>query len=105
MSVSARELQTRKIREGKGFIAALDQSGGSTPDVLTKYGIPKSEYEGNDAKMAELVHEFRTRIITSKALKPDKLSVPSCLKERWIARSEANQPLIISGMNAASFLS
>ena len=52
-----------KMREqmaGKGgFIAALDQSGGSTPGALRLYGIPDSEYAGDEAKMYELMHEFR----------------------------------------------
>ena len=48
----------------KGFIAALDQSGGSTPKALENYGINKDEYNGEE-EMFELVHEMRTRILTS----------------------------------------
>ena len=51
-----------------GFIAALDQSGGSTPGALRLYGIPDSEYKGDDAKMFELVHEMRVRIISLAGL-------------------------------------
>lgn len=69
----------------------MDQSGGSTPDVLTKYGIPKSEYEGNDAKMAELVHEFRTRIITSKALKTGQV-IGAILFERTMDSQVRGKP-------------
>ena len=91
MSVSARELQTRKIREGKGFIAALDQSGGSTPDVLTKYGIPKNEGLGNDAKMALLVQEFPTRSVTAKALKTGQV-IGAILFERTMDSQVRGKP-------------
>ncbi|MCL2342113.1 MAG: fructose bisphosphate aldolase [Firmicutes bacterium] len=53
-----------KMKNGKGFIAALDQSGGSTPKALKVYGIEESEYS-NEEEMYDLVHEMRTRIITS----------------------------------------
>ncbi|ASN05805.1 fructose bisphosphate aldolase [Virgibacillus necropolis] len=53
-----------KIREGKGFIAALDQSGGSTPKALAAYGVSENEYS-NEEEMFDLVHEMRTRIITA----------------------------------------
>lgn len=60
------EVQVRRMHEGNGFIAALDQSGGSTPKALRLYGIDESQYH-NEEEMFELVHEMRTRIITSKA--------------------------------------
>lgn len=53
-----------KVKSGKGFIAALDQSGGSTPKALQLYGIEQSAYQ-NDEEMFALVHDMRTRIITS----------------------------------------
>lgn len=53
--------------EGDGFIAALDQSGGSTPKALEAYGISPEAWEGDQAKMFELVHGMRTRIITNPA--------------------------------------
>lgn len=55
-----------------GFIAALDQSGGSTPKALRLYGIPESEYSG-DAEMYRLVHEMRARIIKSPAFTGEKV--------------------------------
>ncbi|MGI9589978.1 MAG: class I fructose-bisphosphate aldolase, partial [Myxococcota bacterium] len=58
--------QFEKVRTQDGFIAALDQSGGSTPKALRLYGIPESEYSG-DAEMFDKVHEMRARIITSKS--------------------------------------
>jgi fructose-bisphosphate aldolase class I len=54
--------QMDQIHTGKGFIAALDQSGGSTPTALLQYGISKNSYS-NDEAMFDLVHEMRTRII------------------------------------------
>ena len=66
------EMQIKRMHEGKGFIAALDQSGGSTPKALRLYGIDESQYNGND-EMFELVHEMRTRIITSKSFTSDHI--------------------------------
>src|SRR5699024_6955431 len=59
--------QLEKVKNGKGFIAALDQSGGSTPKALAAYGVSEDKYS-NEEEMFELVHEMRTRIITSPAL-------------------------------------
>ena len=56
--------QLERMRYGKGFIAALDQSGGSTPKALAEYGIRESSYT-NDDEMYAIVHEMRTRIIKS----------------------------------------
>ncbi len=56
--------QADKVAHGPGFVAALDQSGGSTPKALRLYGIPDDTYSG-DAQMFDLVHQMRTRIITS----------------------------------------
>ena len=58
--------QLERMRSGQGFIAALDQSGGSTPKALRLYGIEESEYSG-DAQMFDLIHAMRTRMIKSKA--------------------------------------
>src|SRR5271170_3840972 len=55
-----------------GFIAALDQSGGSTPGALRLYGIPDNAYSG-DAEMFALVHEMRARIMTAPAFSGDKV--------------------------------
>ena len=52
-----------KIRNGKGFIAALDQSGGSTPGALKAYGIGADAYSGDDEMYAR-IHDMRARIIT-----------------------------------------
>ena len=60
--------QLDRMHSGKGFIAALDQSGGSTPKALAQYGIQESSFT-NDEEMYTLVHEMRTRIIKSPAFK------------------------------------
>jgi fructose-bisphosphate aldolase class I len=64
--------QFEQARNGAGFIAALDQSGGSTPKALKLYGIPEDAYS-NDAEMFDLVHEMRTRIITSPVFNGDRI--------------------------------
>jgi fructose-bisphosphate aldolase class I len=56
--------QLARVRSGEGFIAALDQSGGSTPKALRLYGIEESEYSG-DEQMFDLIHQMRSRMITS----------------------------------------
>ena len=61
-----------KMRNGKGFIPALDQSGGSTPKALKLYGIDENEYS-NDAEMFDLIHKMRTRIIKSPAFNDTKI--------------------------------
>ena len=61
-----------RIRTGKGFIAALDQSGGSTPGALKAYGIGADAFS-NDEEMYELIHAMRTRIITSPSFNGDKV--------------------------------
>ena len=64
--------QADKMRNGKGFIAALDQSGGSTPKALAAYGVGPERYS-NDAEMFDLVHAMRTRVITSKSFTSERI--------------------------------
>ena len=66
------EQQKAKFRTEQGFIAALDQSGGSTPKALKLYGIPESSWSG-DAQMMDLIHAMRARIITSPAFNGDRI--------------------------------
>ena len=61
-----------KMRNGKGFIAALDQSGGSTPKALKLYGVNEDQYS-NEAEMFDLIHKMRTRIIKSPAFNEEKI--------------------------------
>ena len=66
------EQQLQKIRTGKGFIAALDQSGGSTPKALERYGVGGDAWS-NDEEMFSLMHEMRSRIITSRSFGGDRI--------------------------------
>ena len=64
--------QLERMSTGKGFIAALDQSGGSTPKALKAYGVDESAYNGEE-EMFDLVHAMRTRIITDPAFSSEKV--------------------------------
>jgi fructose-bisphosphate aldolase, class I len=64
--------QFQKMQTGRGFIAALDQSGGSTPKALEQYGIDRSQYS-TDAEMFELMHAMRTRIMTAPSFDADRV--------------------------------
>ncbi len=79
-----------QMGSGKGFIAALDQSGGSTPKALKLYGIDESEYSG-DAEMFDLVHAMRSRIITDPAFNGDKV-IAAILFEMTMDRDVEGKP-------------
>lgn len=64
--------QFDKVKNGKGFIAALDQSGGSTPKALSDYGVTEDQYNSED-EMFKLVHDMRTRIVSSSSFSSDKI--------------------------------
>lgn len=64
--------QVTRMREGRGFVAALDQSGGSTPKALALYGIKAAAY-ASDAEMYDLIHQMRSRIIMSPAFTSDRI--------------------------------
>ncbi len=64
--------QLQKVKTGAGFIAALDQSGGSSPKALKLYGIEEGEYSG-DTEMFDLIHQMRSRIITSPSFGGDRV--------------------------------
>ncbi len=64
--------QLEKVRSGKGFIAALDQSGGSTPKALKLYGVDEDQYTG-DAEMFDRIHEMRSRIIVSPSFTGERV--------------------------------
>lgn len=81
---------TAKIADGQGFIAALDQSGGSTPKALKLYGVEENEYSG-DAEMFDKIHEMRSRIMQSPAFTGDKI-VGAILFEMTMDREVAGKP-------------
>jgi fructose-bisphosphate aldolase class I len=64
--------QFKRVSAGQGFIAALDQSGGSTPKALRLYGVEENEYSG-EAEMFDLIHQMRSRIIKSPSFNGDKV--------------------------------
>jgi fructose-bisphosphate aldolase class I len=70
--VSTFDDQLEKVRNGSGFIAALDQSGGSTPKALRAYGVGEDAWS-SEAEMFDLVHQMRSRIITSPAFDGDRI--------------------------------
>jgi fructose-bisphosphate aldolase class I len=89
------EQQLQKVTFEAGFIAALDQSGGSTPQALKLYGVPEGAYTGDD-EMFALVHEMRSRIITSPSFNGDRI-LGAILFEDTMDRQ-------IAGRDAAEYL-
>lgn len=87
--------QLAKVRSQAGFIAALDQSGGSTPKALKLYGVDENAYS-NDDEMYAAVHQMRTRIITSPGFNGDRV-LGAILFENTLDRD-------IEGLNSARFL-
>jgi fructose-bisphosphate aldolase class I len=83
------------MRDGKGFIAALDQSGGSTPKALKLYGIEESEYSGED-EMFNLIHQMRSRMMTNSAFTGDRV-LGAILFEGTMDRD-------VEGIGAAEYL-
>ena len=89
-TLTLREQQQRKIRTQAGFLAALDQSGGSTPKALAAYGI-KEDAWSNDQEMFALVHQMRARLITSHAFNGDRI-LGAILFEGTMSRDIQGQP-------------
>ncbi|ABQ68964.1 fructose bisphosphate aldolase [Rhizorhabdus wittichii] len=81
----------RKIAEGNGFIAALDQSGGSTPKALKGYGVEEGAW-GSEEEMFGLIHQMRTRIITSPVFTGDKV-IGAILFERTMDGQAGGKPV------------
>ena len=89
------EEQRNVMASGRGFIAALDQSGGSTPKALKLYGISQDSYDG-DEQMFDLIHQMRARLITSPSFTGDKI-LATILFEQTMDRT-------INGEDSAAFL-
>ena len=87
--------QLKRIRTDKGFIAALDQSGGSTPKALQLYGISEDQYQDQE-EMFKLIHDMRTRIITSPSFNQSHI-IGAILFEQTMERH-------VSGIPTAEFL-
>lgn len=82
--------QADKMTTGKGFIAALDQSGGSTPKALRLYGVEESAYSSEE-EMFDLIHQMRSRIITSPVFNGDRV-LAAILFEQTMDRSIEGKP-------------
>ncbi len=87
--------QTTRMSTGKGFVAALDQSGGSTPKALKLYGVNEDAYS-SEAEMYDLVHEMRSRIMTSPSFTGDKI-LAAILFEKTMDRQ-------VDGLDTAQYL-
>jgi fructose-bisphosphate aldolase, class I len=87
--------QSQKVRTGRGFFGALDQSGGSTPKALAEYGVSKDRYS-SDAEMFDLVHAMRTRVLTSPAFDGSRV-LAAILFEQTMERD-------INGVPTAQYL-
>ena len=81
--------QLEQMRSSKGFVAALDQSGGSTPKALKLYGVNEDEYNGEE-EMFDLIHQMRTRIIKSAAFNSEKI-IGAILFEQTMDRKIDNK--------------
>jgi fructose-bisphosphate aldolase, class I len=90
MNVDMNRDQFNKAKSGAGFIAALDQSGGSTPKALKLYGIAEDAYS-NDEQMFDMVHEMRTRIMTSPSFDGDRI-LAAILFENTMDRQIEGKP-------------
>ena len=95
MATDAHDRMLERMRSGRGFIAALDQSGGSTPKALSLYGVDPSQYSG-DAEMFDRMHEMRARIMTSPSFTGARI-LGAILFEMTLDRE-------VDGMGAAEHL-
>ena len=86
----SKEAQRKQMSSGQGFVAALDQSGGSTPKALKLYGVNEDAYS-NDAEMFDLMHAMRTRIASAPAFTGDKV-VGAILFEMTMDRQMGGKP-------------
>jgi fructose-bisphosphate aldolase, class I len=90
MTIMANDKMMSQMSQKPGFIAALDQSGGSTPGALRQYGISESAYSG-DAEMFRLVHEMRVRIITAPAFSGAKVIAAILFERTMDGEAEGKQ--------------
>ena len=89
------QAQLEKVKNGNGFVAALDQSGGSTPKALKLYGIDQDAYDG-EAAMFDLMHQMRSRIVSSASFDGDRV-LGAILFEQTMDRE-------VSGVGTADYL-
>jgi len=89
-SIGLNEQQLQKMKSHPGFIAALDQSGGSTPKALALYGIKEGAWSNED-EMFAIVHQMRTRMITRPAFNGERL-IGAILFENTMDRDIEGEP-------------
>jgi|ERR1041384_1112582 fructose-bisphosphate aldolase class I len=89
-SIAVNEEQLQKIKTAPGFVAALDQSGGSTPKALRQYGIQENAWS-SDEEMFTIVHQMRTRIMSSPAFNGDRI-IGAILFENTMEREIEGKP-------------
>ena len=87
---TVRDEMRARMRDGKGFIAGLDQSGGSTPKALAQYGVPESAFS-SESEMFDLVHAMRTRIVTDPTFTGSKV-IAAILFEQTMDRDVEGKP-------------
>src|SRR5262245_30577649 len=90
--IMANDAMYKQMSAKPGFIAALDQSGGSTPGALRAYGIPDSAWHGDEAEMFRLVHEMRVRMMTSPSFTGAKV-IAAILFERTMDGEAKGKPV------------
>ena len=89
-TLNVNEQQLQKMKTQRGFIAALDQSGGSTPSALRLYGIKEGAWSNED-EMFAIVHQMRTRIITSPSFTGERI-IAAILFENTMDRDIERRP-------------
>jgi fructose-bisphosphate aldolase, class I len=93
-SIGLNEQQLQQMKTHPGFIAALDQSGGSTPGALRLYGIKEGAWS-NEYEMLAIAHQMRLRIILSPASPASGLLASSCSRTPWTGTLNGSQPRTI----------
>ena len=88
----ANDAMSKQVSAKPGFVAALDQSGGSTPGALRAYGIPDSAWHGDEAEMFKMMHEMRVRIMTSPSFTGAKV-IAAILFERTMDGEAKGKPV------------
>jgi fructose-bisphosphate aldolase class I len=90
--IMASEAMSKQVSGKPGFVAALDQSGGSTPGALRAYGIPDSAWHGDEAEMFKMMHDMRVRIMTSPSFTGAKV-IAAILFERTMDGEAKGKPV------------
>jgi fructose-bisphosphate aldolase class I len=90
--IMANDAMSKQVSAKPGFVAALDQSGGSTPGALRAYGIPDSAWHGDEAEMFKMMHDMRVRIMTSPSFSGAKV-IAAILFERTMDGEAKGKPV------------